>query len=550
VVGHIAQEPIQYDGIKHGGIYTKNEIKDVVAYASKLGITIVPEIEMPGHAVAALMAYPELSCTGKPTPFNDWGVSSDVYCAGNESTFEFLENVLAEVVELFPGEYIHVGGDECPKDRWKECPKCQKRMKDEGLKDEHELQSYFIQRMEKFLNSKGRKLIGWDEILEGGLADNAVVMSWRGEEGGIEAAEQNHYVVMTPNPVCYFDHYQSNNYEPLAIGGLTTMEEIYNWSVIPSGLDAEKHNFVLGAQANLWTEYIPNPEHLEYMAYPRLCALSEKVWTKKENQNFEDFTARMATHYMRLDAKNINYRIPYPEIEPYNPILNANQKIELKNGVESSSIYYTIDGTEPTKNSKKYENPFRIDLSSPIEIKAVTIMPSGRESAVASGVYELVELAEPETPKNLIQGISYNRYNNAYSSAFDIIGNPDTIYTIQKLELPWQEPVASYGAILKAWIEVPEDGIYNFHLHVKDGGLLYINNKLVVNNDGFKYGSAKSGKAALKAGLYPFEIKYFLGRGWTELTLKYQIDNGEILEVEANQFFSTKMNKLNTRSNE
>lgn len=309
LIGHASEQPERYDGKPYGGYYTKKDIKEVVAHAKRLGITIVPEIEMPGHAVAALLAYPELSCNGEPETFNRWGISEDVFCAGNEATFEFLENVLSEVIELFPGEYIHVGGDECPKNRWVACPKCQQRIADEGLNDEHELQSYFIQRMEKYLNARGKKLIGWDEILEGGLAENAAVMSWRGEEGGIEAASMGHHVVMSPNDICYLDHYQADPAgEPLAIGGLTTMEDIYNWSPTPEKLAENKRHFILGGQANVWTEYMPESDHVEYMVFPRLSAMSEVLWTKQENRDYNRFLQRMEKHYQRLGTLQLNYR--------------------------------------------------------------------------------------------------------------------------------------------------------------------------------------------------------------------------------------------------
>ena len=298
-----------FDGKRYGGFYTQEEVKEVVRYAQERFVTVVPEIEMPGHALAALSAYPELGCTGGPyKAATTWGVFDDVFCAGKENTFEFLQNVLDEVLVLFPSKYIHIGGDECPKTRWEACPHCKKRMKDENLKDSHELQSYFIQRVEKYLNSKGRQIIGWDEILEGGLAPNATVMSWRGEEGGIEAAKQNHDVIMTPGNWCYFDHYQdSSKSEPLAIGGLTPVKEVYSYEPVPPSLSSEEAKHVLGAQANVWTEYIPTPEHAEYMVYPRASAMAEVLWSPKDARNYDDFLKRMEYHFKMLDAWDVNY---------------------------------------------------------------------------------------------------------------------------------------------------------------------------------------------------------------------------------------------------
>ncbi len=300
----------RYDGKAYEGFYTQEDIREIVAYAQERHITIVPEIEMPGHALAALSACPQFSCCMEPLePATTWGVFDDVYCAGNDSTFEFLENILSEVCELFPGKYIHIGGDECPKDRWMLCEKCQRRIRSENLKDEHESQSYFIRRIEKFLNSKGKQIIGWDEILEGGLAPNAAVMSWRGTEGGIEAAKQKHYVVMSPGKPCYFDHYQSKNKksEPLAIGGYNPLESVYNYEPTPKQLSISERKYILGAQGNVWTEYITDFNQVEYMSVPRMCALAETLWTPSAKKNYNNFIARLKNHSRLLDMMKVNY---------------------------------------------------------------------------------------------------------------------------------------------------------------------------------------------------------------------------------------------------
>jgi hexosaminidase len=300
------------DNIHYGGFYTQEEIKDVLDYAAKRHITVIPEIEMPGHSGAALASYPYLGCTGGPYQVKQtWGVHKDVYCAGNDSTFDFLEDVLDEVMALFPSEYIHIGGDECPKDAWKACPKCQKRMKDLGLKDEHELQSYFIQRIEKYLNSKGRKIIGWDEILEGGLAPNATVMSWRGEQGGIEAAKQNHDVIMTPGTHVYLDHAEKKNEDSLNIGGYLPLTKVYSYEPVPNVLSAEQKKKILGAQANIWTEYMANPQKVNYMIFPRLTALSEVLWSPAGSRNWNDFEKRLAAQLKRYDLWGVHYNRAY-----------------------------------------------------------------------------------------------------------------------------------------------------------------------------------------------------------------------------------------------
>jgi hexosaminidase len=299
----------QYDGKPYGGFYTQDEIKDVVEYARQRYVTIVPEIELPGHSSAALASYPELGCTGGPYEVaSSWGVFKDIYCAGKEDTFEFLQNVFDEVIALFPGEYIHIGGDEAPKDRWKECPNCQKRIASLNLKDEHELQRYFVQRIEQYLNSKGKQIIGWDEILEGGLSPNATVMSWRGESGGIAAAQQGHNVIMTPEKWTYLDYAQdTSKSEPLSIGNYTPISKVYSYEPIPENLSTQEAKHILGAQCNVWTEYIKTPSHAEYMVYPRAAALAEVVWSPKEKRDYADFLNRMKTHVTRLKNWNVNY---------------------------------------------------------------------------------------------------------------------------------------------------------------------------------------------------------------------------------------------------
>ena len=314
LIGHYNDKPHKFDNSKYGGYYTIKQINEIIEYAKYRHITIIPEIEMPGHATAALSAYPELSCTGGPHESETvWGIHKEVYCAGNEDTFKFLEEVLEEVSKVFPGPYIHIGGDECPKDRWSECEKCQKRILSEKLKDENELQSYFIKRIEKVLLKFNKRLIGWDEILEGGLAPNAIVHSWRGMDGGIEAANAGHEVIMSPTTNVYFDYYQlkDSENEPLAIGGYLPLSKVYDFEPIPEKIDKSKRHLILGGQANLWTEYIQTPEQAEYMLLPRLCALAETVWSQKDRKNYSSFEVRLNKHLQRLEQKKINYSKNY-----------------------------------------------------------------------------------------------------------------------------------------------------------------------------------------------------------------------------------------------
>lgn len=300
----------QYDGKPYGGYYTQEDVKEIVQYAADRFITVIPEIELPGHAVAALTSYPELGCTGGPYEVTkEWGVFDDVFCAGNEKTFGFLQDVFDEVIPLFPSEYIHIGGDECPKTEWKKCKKCQERIRKEHLKGEHELQSYFVRRIENYLISKGKKIIGWDEILEGGVSPTATILSWRGDAGGIEAAKQGNTVIMAPTSHCYLDYYQSKDRanEPFSIGGFVDVEKVYSLEPIPAELTPEQGKLILGAQVNLWTEYISDFSHAQYMLLPRLAALSEVVWTPAPQKDYQDFVKREISFTERYKALGYNY---------------------------------------------------------------------------------------------------------------------------------------------------------------------------------------------------------------------------------------------------
>lgn len=310
LVGRLQRDAeLVFDGIPHGGFYTQDDVREVVAYAQARHVTVVPEIEMPGHAQAAIAAYPELGNVTEPLDVRPyWGISENVFNV-EERTLAFLQDVLDEVLDSFPSEFIHIGGDEAPKKQWRESPAAQARMQALGLRDEEELQSYFIRRMDVYLTAKGRRLLGWDEILEGGLAENATVMSWRGVRGGVAAVSSGHDVVMAPNSHTYFDYYQSDDRdsEPLAIGGFVPLEGAYAFEPVCEGIDAEHAHHVLGGQGQLWTEYIPTPEHAEYMAFPRMCALAEAVWTPAEGRDYADFLTRLAVHLRRLDGLNVHY---------------------------------------------------------------------------------------------------------------------------------------------------------------------------------------------------------------------------------------------------
>ena len=382
VIGHNSGK---YDGKPYGGFYTQEQAKEIVAYAAERYITVIPEIDLPGHMQAALAAYPELGCTGGPYEvWTQWGVSDNVLCAGNDQTIQFIKDVLAEIVEIFPSEYIHVGGDECPKVKWSTCPKCQARIKALGLKSdnkhtkEERLQSYVIHEAEEFLNSKGRKMIGWDETLEGGLAPNATVMSWRGEAGGIEAAKQHHDVVMTPNTYLYFDYYQSKDTEtePMAIGGYLPIERVYSYEPMPKSLSPEEQKYIVGVQANLWTEYIPDFKQVQYMVLPRMAALSESQWCAPEKKNYEAFLQRVS-RLVNIYAKNgWNYATHIFDVMlDLKPNTETGTLDAVARTIDNAPIYYTLDSSEPTTASEKYTDIIKIDK--PCTLRTVAIRPSG-----------------------------------------------------------------------------------------------------------------------------------------------------------------------------
>ena len=348
----------------YGGYYTKDDIRELVSYARSKHIDIVPEIEFPGHSEEVLAAYPELSCSGKPYVNGD-------FCVGNEKTFTFMQDVLGEVIELFPSEYIHIGGDEAGKEAWKKCPKCQALMKAKGMKNVDELQSYMIHRAEEFLNSKGRKLIGWDEILEGGLAPEATVMSWRGESGGIKSARMGHDVIMTPGNYMYLDFYQADpKTQPYAIGGYTPVKKVYSYNPVPvDSLTAEECKHIIGVQANTWTEYIQTPEHLEYMMFPRALAVAEIGWTPQDKRDWNDFKPRMNAHILQLQEMGLHPFTLSDELEVTMTVDTLRKQIEVLLDAEKypAQIRYTTDGTLPDSSSELYQRPIVVKDSAYIK---------------------------------------------------------------------------------------------------------------------------------------------------------------------------------------
>lgn len=538
--------PRVYDGQRYGGYYTQEEAKEIVAYAASKYIEVIPEIELPGHSMAALSAYPELACGRHPGPFKAaqlWGVFPDIYCAGKEHTFKFLENVLTEVLDIFPSKYIHIGGDEAPKEKWKTCPFCQKRIKENKLKNEDELQSYFIHRIEKFLNKKGRAIIGWDEILEGGLAPNATVMSWRGEKGGIEAARQNHDVIMTPSTNgLYFDHIQGRaDQEPTSIGGNGFIERVYAYNPTPQILTPAQQKYIIGVQANMWTEYIQTPSWAEYMLLPRLMALSEIAWTQPHNKNYRDFTEnRMPLHLAEIDKTNTNYRVP-PAIGAKDTIINVDGKytFKWKPSVKGARVYYSIDGSTPGYHSRIADDELEVIVpkGESRQVKSVVITQANRKSnVITTTLFNRDPFSAAENLPQLQKGkLKYYYIPGKFESVMEL----DTANATQKgyaTQVRFTEVknrAREYGLIFEGYINVNEDATFEFSLVSNDGSKLYIDDQLVVDNDGRTFQYERSGGAPLKAGVHKIKVMYFDNGPATALQLYVKGTDGKKIELPA-----------------
>ena len=513
------------DGKPHGGFYTQDQIRELVRYAAARHVTIVPEIEMPGHAGAALAAYPELACTSGPFAVSTtWGVHEDIFCP-SERTFAFLEDVLTEVMQLFPSQYIHVGGDEVPKTRWKASPIAQDLMRREGLKNEEELQSYFIKRIERFLSAHGRRLIGWDEILEGGIAPEATVMSWRGIEGGIAAAQQGHDVIMSPTDHAYLDYYQGDpETEPRAIGGFLPLDSVYAWEPVPNALTPSQASHILGAQGNLWSEHVPTATQAEYMLFPRMLALSEVFWSPKELRNWSSFLARVPAQLTRLDALGVNYRVPDPQgLIAERKVLEDHAEVTMSSYVPGSVIRYTTDGSEPSASSAAYTAPFDVSIGGkPVTVSARLFLPNGRSGSV---VREHIERAAWHDALNiradsLQSGLRYTYAEGVFAAADDVTTAPPTrTGIVPQVTLRGDERPEKYGVHLSGYVRVPGDQLYSFYLTSDDGAKLRIDGEVVVDHDGLHDATEKADQIALRAGYHSFDVVYFQATGGAALHL-------------------------------
>ena len=534
----------EFDGSVYGGYYTQDEIREVVAYAAKRFVTVVPEIEMPGHAISAIRAYPWLSCTGESfSTFYTWGTPDISLCPGKESTFEFLDDVIAEVVELFPSEYIHIGGDECRKNRWETCPLCQARIKELGLVSdergtaEEKLQSYAVGRMEGILAKYGRKLIGWDEILEGGLTPGATVMSWRGEKGGIKAAGEGHDVIMTPGTDgMYFDHFQGDpKVEPATIGKYTTLEKVYSYDPVPAELKNNgKGHHVKGVQCNTWSEYIYTDSQRDYMLFPRVFALAEIAWTQLDRKDWESFRVRVDDACRKLDERGVNYHVPIPE-QPGgscdNLAFTDKTTVELCT-TRPERIVYTLDGSEPTAASAEYSAP--LVFTDNAVLKTASVTSYGRLSTVRTiNIRKMAPVpAIPE--EEVFEGFKARRTDGKFLNIDDLkgcewreVGGMERLRDLVTLE-PYDRNLPDstrfYAAEAECCFKVRKTGVYRFS---SDTDAVYIDGKLIIDNsrEPVKRYSRRDVELVLEKGVHKAKAVFIFNviGGWNDLRNKTDI---------------------------
>jgi len=508
----------------YGGFYTQEDIKEIVTYASARNIMVVPEIDMPGHFKAAIDNYSDVSCFGKP----DWGHTfSSPLCAGNEKAYQLVEDILTEVMELFPSPYVHIGADEVEKTNWKKCKKCQAKIKSEKLSDEHELQSYFVHRIEKFINSKGKKMIGWDEILEGGMSESATMMYWRGWIPDVpnKAVQQGNDVIMSPTTHCYFDHQQDKG----------TLEHLYSFEPVPEGLTEEEASHILGGQGNIWTEYIPSEARADYMAMPRIIALSETLWTPKDEKNWDGFFNRMGSHFDRLDIMGVNYRIPDIGGLYDSQVFISTDTIQLTSQIENQEIRYTLDGTKPTKNSQLYVGAIAINETTSFAARPFSKAGIGGDVLTANfNKQKPFVPVELDSAKPGVECIYFE--GNSWGGVSDI-GVKDIEkgkYLLPGIDLPEaaKNRKTSFALKYRTYLKIEKDDVYTFSLLCDDAGVLRIGGKLVIDNDGMHAPKLKTGQIALAKGFHLLDLDYIEGGGGGTLQLKMLDNNKTFKEID------------------
>ncbi|WP_299437984.1 family 20 glycosylhydrolase [uncultured Aquimarina sp.] len=529
---------------KYHGFYTQEEIREVVLYAKERFIDIVPEFDIPGHASAILAAYPELACTNGPFEIREiWGVDYNILCAGKENVYQFVEDVIDEMSSLFPYQYFHVGGDEVPKKSWEQCEICQETIKKEGLKDEKELQSHFMSRVENILQKNNKKMIGWDEILEGGITATTSIMSWRGEEGGIKAANEDHDVIMTPSAYTYLNFYQGDHIvEPMAFGSYTPLEKVYNYNPIPKAIKENKKHHILGLQGNFWAEHGDSNAITEYQLYPRILAISEVGWTANTNKNYNDFLNRLEKTYPLMDQYDINYHIPMPEGPIANHIVFEDKTtVEFKTTVPIKMVY-TIDGSIPDKNSDRYTNP--LTFSNTTTLKIASMLPHGKMSSVRELLLQKRELIPSlENLNNLTKGLTAKTIKGHFVHVNEII---DTTYQIERRITALKDVNETYdwgheikkenfkAVFVNGYIEIPEDGVYFFSSNQDQ---VWIADQLVIDYKKNIKKHPETSSIPLKKGKHKLTIVYLnnvvngWASDWNTIELKYKKESDTIFNI-------------------
>ena len=498
---------------RYGGYYSQEQIREIVKYAADKYVTIVPEIEMPGHTSPSITVYPDLGCDGVAPASEKGRTNTNVYCAGKESTFTFLEDVLTETMDLFPSKWIHIGGDEVDKGYWNNCPQCQKRMKDEDLKDSNELQSYFVKRIEKFLVAHGRRLIGWDEILEGGLAPEATVMSWRGIEGGIAAAQAGHDVVMSPTSHCYFDYSYAS----------TSTQKVYGWEPVPDALGPIEAKHVLGGQANVWTEWIPTVERAEYMIFPRMLATAEVLWTGKARRDWDSFNGRLARAFNRLDLMGANYFIPGPDVDFSAAVFQTSTTISARAPQGTPfTLRYSMDGKDPGAQSPAYTGPISVAESATVAFAFVS-----KKGNTGDVVRVQCIKASPGTADGLVDGLDFAVYEGAWQKVPDFSTlKPAKTGSATQVGLEQRTRDDEFAVRFTGYLNVAQDGVYTFRVGSDDGSVLKIAGATVIDNDGLHGYNEKDGAVRLGKGVYPIEIAMFESGGAERLTFQMMPPGG------------------------
>ena len=521
-------DPYFGDGVRYGGFYTQAQVREIVAYATARHVTIIPEIDLPGHMKAALAAYPELACT--PGPFEVstvWGVDDDVLCP-SETTFRFLEGVLSEVIEMFPSRYIHLGGDEAPTTRWRDSPLAQEIMRREHYTKEVELQGYFLRRLEKFLAARGRRLIGWDEILAGGLSPGATVMSWRGMDGGTAAARQGHDVIMTPGEFAYFDHCEGDpKRDPVCVAGgeRLPLAQVYRFEPVPPELDAAQARHIIGAQANQWTEHLPTSQTVEYMNFPREFAMAEVLWSPRERRDWRDFESRLAPQLAALDRLGVRYRIPDVDgLEENVTTLEPQATLALHSPLPDAAIHYTLDGSAPNERSPRYKQPLQLNADAEgTPVSARLILPDGRKGPVSRAIVRraIMKPALALDGVDVRPGLARAYYEHELQSTRGLAQLPAQRRDVaNEIGIPAYARPVSFALAYDGYLRVPSDGLYDFRLESDDGAVLRIDGEVVIDRDGPQSPGESGGSVALAAGAHAISLKYFQDGGGEALRLR------------------------------